>query len=101
MRGFLRGAVALHVLFHATSAPVTGAWLSAELANHGYRISPGTLYPLLHKMEDEGLVVSAPEVVGGRARRAYAATAAGQAALEELRHTLVELADEVLPGCLR
>ncbi len=98
VRGFVRGAVALHVLHHAATGPVHGAWLTEELAHHGYRISPGTLYPLLHKMEDEGLVSSAPEVVGGRARRAYAITPAGLVALGELRRALVELADEVLAG---
>jgi len=96
VRGFVRGAVALHVLHHAAAGPVHGAWLTEELAHHGYRISPGTLYPLLHKMEDEGLVTSAPEVVGGRARRAYAITAAGRVALGGLRRALGELAAEVL-----
>jgi len=98
VRGFVRGAVALHVLHHAAAGPVHGAWLTEELAHHGYRISPGTLYPLLHKMEDEGLVTSAPEVVGGRARRAYAITASGRVALGGLRRALAELAGEVLVG---
>jgi len=97
VRNFLRGAVALHVLHHASTAPVNGAWLTEELAHHGYRISPGTLYPLLHKMEDEGLLASTPEVMAGRARRSYAITGPGEAALGELRQSLLELADEVLP----
>jgi DNA-binding PadR family transcriptional regulator len=93
--------VALHVLHHAATAPVHGAWLRAELAHHGYRISPGTLYPILHKMEGEGLLASAPEVVGGRARRTYAITGPGRAALEELRRALAELADEALADRVR
>jgi DNA-binding PadR family transcriptional regulator len=96
VREFLRGAVTLHVLHHAAQSPVNGAWLSSELADHGYRISPGTLYPLLHRLEADGLLRSRREVVGGRARRSYTVTSAGEKALEQLRHALRELADEVL-----
>jgi DNA-binding PadR family transcriptional regulator len=96
LRDFLRGAVRLHVLFHATRAPVHGAWMAAELARHGHRISPGTLYPTLHRMEEEGLLVSDHEVADGRRRRVYRATAKGRRALETMRHALRELADEVL-----
>lgn len=67
-----------------------------ELANHGYRISPGTLYPTLHRMEAQGLLASRREVVEGRTRRLYRATSEGRAALAEGRRALRELADEVL-----
>jgi len=70
--------------------------MSDELANHGYKISPGTLYPTLHKMEAEGLLKSRKEVVDGRARRVYSATRKGRAVLAETRQALRELADEVL-----
>ena len=49
--------------------------MAEELAHHGYRISPGSLYPTLHKMEAEGLLRSTRQVVAGRARRTYVATA--------------------------
>jgi DNA-binding PadR family transcriptional regulator len=71
--------------------------MSAELARHGYAISPGTLYPTLHRMEDEGLLTSTTEVVGGRTRRVYRATDAGLALLAEGRRAVAELATEVLP----
>jgi DNA-binding PadR family transcriptional regulator len=93
---FLRGAVRLHVLHHAAHGPVHGAWLSAELAEHGYRISPGSLYPTLHAMENEGVLSSTRGVVNGRTRRCYTATPAGLAALEEAKGQLLELAREVL-----
>jgi DNA-binding PadR family transcriptional regulator len=96
VREFLRGAVRLHILFHASKSPVHGAWLSEELAEHGYRISPGSLYPTLHAMEEEGLLASDREVVDRRARRVYAITPSGQAALEEAKGQLRELAREVL-----
>lgn len=70
--------------------------MAEELARHGYRISPGTLYPTLHRMEAEGLLRSRQRVVDGRARRAYRITETGKAALSEGRQMLRELADEVL-----
>jgi DNA-binding PadR family transcriptional regulator len=96
MRDFLRGAVRLHVLHHAAEHEIHGAWMAAELARHGYEISPGTLYPALHSMEREGLLSSRHQVVEGRARRSYTATAEGRAVLAETRRALRELADEVL-----
>jgi DNA-binding PadR family transcriptional regulator len=100
MREFLRGAVRLHILHHAAQEEVHGAWLAAELARHGYRISPGTLYPLLHRMAEEGLLTSHEVVVEGRRRRVYRATAEGRQALEQTRRALAELAAEILeqPG---
>ena len=96
MREFQRGAVRLHILHHAAEAEVHGAWLTEELATHGYRISPGTLYPTLHRLEAEGLLTSTQRVVDGRTRRTYQATAAGERALAEVRRALAELAREVL-----
>ncbi len=71
--------------------------MAEELANHGYSISPGTLYPTLHRMEQDGLLVSRPEVVSGRPRRVYRATKAGLDALSEGRRSIAELAAEILP----
>jgi DNA-binding PadR family transcriptional regulator len=70
--------------------------MAQELAHHGYHISPGSLYPTLHKMEREGLIASSPRVVDGRARRCYVATAKGRRTLEATKRQLRELADEVL-----
>ncbi|MDQ2709103.1 MAG: PadR family transcriptional regulator [Actinomycetota bacterium] len=92
-----RAAIVLHVLHHAAAEPVHGAWMSEELAHHGYDLSPGTLYPTLHRMERDGLLVSEHVVVGGRTRRVYRATPAGVAALEDGRRAIRELADEILP----
>lgn len=96
MRDFLRGAVRLHVLHHTAESAVHGAWMAAELANHGYTISPGTLYPTLHRMEEDGLLTSTYQVVDGRRRRVYRATAKGRRSLQAMRRALRELADEVL-----
>ncbi|MFE9776143.1 PadR family transcriptional regulator [Streptomyces sp. NPDC005931] len=96
MREFQRGAVRLHILHHAAEGEIHGAWMTEELAEHGYNISPGTLYPTLHRLEADGLLVSEQRVVGGRARRVYRATEAGRKALAEDRRALAELAREVL-----
>jgi DNA-binding PadR family transcriptional regulator len=96
MRSFDRGAVQLHVLHHAAEGEVHGAWIMEELARHGHQISPGTLYPTLHRMEDEGLLRSRTTIVQGRRRRLYTATPRGKRDLEQARRTLRELADELL-----
>jgi DNA-binding PadR family transcriptional regulator len=96
VREFQRGAVRLHILHHAAEQEVHGAWITKELARHGYDISPGTLYPTLHRLEADGLLSSKQRVVDGRARRVYRVTQAGRRALREDRQALQELAREVL-----
>jgi DNA-binding PadR family transcriptional regulator len=96
VREFQRAAVRLHILHHAAEHGIHGAWMTAELATHGYRISPGTLYPTLHRLEADGLLVSEQQLVDGRLRRVYEATDAGRRALAEDRQALAELAREVL-----
>ncbi|WP_073952760.1 PadR family transcriptional regulator [Streptomyces kebangsaanensis] len=96
MREFQRGAVRLHILHHAAEEEIHGAWMTEELARHGYQISPGTMYPTLHRLEADGLLTSEQRVVDGRTRRVYRATEAGKQALEEDRRALEELARELL-----
>jgi DNA-binding PadR family transcriptional regulator len=96
MREFLRGAVRLHILHHAAEQEIHGAWMTEELKRHGHAISPGTLYPTLHRLEADGLLVSHQEIVDGRVRRVYRATEAGRAALAEDRAALAALAREIL-----
>lgn len=101
VRELRRGAVRLHVLHHAAQEPLSGAWMSEELGHHGYRISPGTLYPLLHTLEEAGLLVSEERVESGRARRVYTTTAEGRRTLADARAALAELAMELLPAAER
>lgn len=96
MHELQRAAIVLHVLHHAEREPIHGAWMGQELASHGYPLSPGTLYPTLHRMERDGLLVSAQVVVDGRSRRIYRATSAGVTALQEGRRAVRELAAEIL-----
>jgi DNA-binding PadR family transcriptional regulator len=96
VKELIRGAVRLHVLHHASQHDIHGAWMTAELAEHGHAISPGTLYPLLHRMEAEGLLRAREDVVDGRRRRRYRITARGRTELAAMRRALEELAREVL-----
>lgn len=84
-----------HVLHHAAGGPVYGLWLLDELAEHGYRPSPGTLYPLLARMERNGLLRSRA-AVRAKARRSYEITPAGRRTLEALREKIAELHREIV-----
>lgn len=52
------GLIRLHVLHHASEGAVFGLGMIEELGRHGYRLSPGTLYPMLRELEREGLLRS-------------------------------------------
>lgn len=94
-RELFSGLIRIHVLIHASHEPIFGLAMMQELAHHGYRIGPGTLYPLLHGLERTGLLKSALEKVGGRRRRVYRITRAGSAALENARAKVDELHHEL------
>lgn len=91
-----RGAMRMHILHHAARQEIHGAWMTEELSRHGYPISPGTLYPTLHRLEGEGLLTSVQRVIDGRTRRMYKVTQSGRTALAEDRKVLAELAREIL-----
>lgn len=95
-RLFFGGFVRMHVLYHAAREPVFGVEMMEELARHGYDVGAGTFYPLLHQLEGAGYLTSSTEVVGGRQRKYYRATAEGVRALEEAKVKLRELIKEVL-----
>ncbi len=95
-RIFFGGFVRLHVLYHALREPIYGVWMMEELARHGYDVSAGTMYPLLHQLEEAGYLTSKTEVVGGKQRKNYRATPEGARALEEAKAKLRELVKEVL-----
>ena len=96
MRDVFLAFVRVHVLHHASEERIFGLDMMEELKRHGYDIGPGTLYPLLHALEEAGLLSSMQEVVGGRGRRYYRTTKAGNAVLQELRTKIGELVGEVL-----
>ncbi len=89
------GLVRLHVLHHASSEPIYGKGMMDELAHHGYRLGPGTLYPILHALERDGFLRSSVEKSGRSSRRTYVSTAAGRKALEQAKHRVWELFTEL------
>lgn len=97
-RDLLLGFVKVHVLFHASRGPIYGVGISAELDEHGYRLSPGTLYPLLHNLEAAEFLERDDVVVDGKVRKYYKITPLGQRALDEARRKIVELVEEVMEG---
>jgi DNA-binding PadR family transcriptional regulator len=89
------GLIRLHILHHACQEPIFGLGMIEELARHGYRLSPGTLYPIMHGLEQKGLLCSKPQQVNGKIRRVYSATASGRRALALARQKVRELFGEL------
>ena len=89
------GLIRIHILFHACEEPIFGLGMIEELGRHGYRLSPGTLYPLLHGMERKGLLHSRQVRNGKWHRREYRATPAGRRALRVVKKRVRELFGEV------
>jgi PadR family transcriptional regulator, regulatory protein PadR len=94
-RSLFAGLIRLHLLHHAAEGPIFGQEMIDELARHGYRLSAGTLYPILHGMERQGLLRSRSTQHGGRVRRMYRTTSAGRKALVEARRQVRELFGEM------
>jgi PadR family transcriptional regulator len=97
-RDLYSGLIRLHVLHHATEEPIFGLGMAEELARHGYRISPGTLYPLLHNLEKKGYLRSSRKRNGKSLRKVYKATPLGRKALEAAKGKIRELFREVVEG---
>ena len=95
-REFFLGFIKIHILYHASRDPIYGVEILEELDRHGYRLSPGTLYPALHRLAREGYLESSSKVVGGKVRRYYTITERGLVALDEARRKIAELVKEVL-----
>lgn len=87
----LSGFIRMHILHHAAENDLYGSWMIEELAHHGYKLSPGTLYPMLHGMEKRGYLKSRKQQAGRSFRRVYRATAAGRKALAVAQERLREL----------
>jgi PadR family transcriptional regulator, regulatory protein PadR len=96
LRDVFLALVRVHVLHHAARERIFGVEMMDELKRHGYDISPGTLYPLLHALEESRVLVSSQEVVDGKVRKYYRITRSGNALLEELQTKIGVLFDEVL-----
>lgn len=92
------GLIRLHVLHHAVEEPIFGLGMIEELTRHGYRISPGTLYPLLHNLEKKGYLRSSEQRNGKSLRKVYRATPLGRKALKSAKNKVRELFHELMEG---
>ena len=96
LRDIFLGFTRVHILYHASLSPVYGLELMEELESHGYHVSPGTMYPILKKLEQSGLLVSEKVNVEGKIRKYYSITEEGSNVLLESKKKIRELAREVL-----
>src|SRR5215510_11057212 len=97
-RNLYSGLIRLHVLHHAVKGPIFGLGMIEELGRHGYRISPGTLYPLLQGLEKKGYLASVEHREGKSLRRVYRATPTGRKALALAKSKVRELFRELVEG---
>jgi DNA-binding PadR family transcriptional regulator len=95
-RDLYSGLIRLHVLHHAVEGPIFGLEMAEELQRHGYRISAGTLYPLLHRLEQKGYLRSTEKHDGKSHRKVYRATPLGRRALRAARSKVRELFGELI-----
>mgnify|MGYP002511788667 FL=1 len=95
LRKLFLGFIHIHILHHAKEHPVFGVWMLEELREHGYTISPGTLYPILHSMESDGLLMKEDRKVEGKIRKYYTITEKGDLILIEARKKAYELFKEI------
>jgi DNA-binding PadR family transcriptional regulator len=96
LREFFLGFIKIHILHHAGEEPVYGLALITELRRHGYELSPGTLYPVLHQLEKAAYLRRLDRVVSGKVRKYYALTGRGGQALANARTKIGELVGELL-----
>lgn len=95
MRKLFLGFIHIHILYHAKKEPFYGSWMIGELGNHGYEISAGTLYPILHNLEENGILSVENKNVEGKIRKYYSITKLGNDVLEEARAKAYELFKEI------
>ncbi|MDI6798130.1 MAG: helix-turn-helix transcriptional regulator, partial [Desulfatibacillaceae bacterium] len=93
----LLGFWKVHILYHAAKGRVIGMEMIQELKRHGYDISPGTLYPLLARLNKMGwLECKQDKLAGPKAKKEYVLTALGQEVLDFLKGQIEELYREVV-----
>lgn len=95
-RDLYSGLIRLHILHHAVEGPIFGLWMAEELQRHGYKISAGTLYPLLHRLEKKGYLRSSEQRNGKSRRKVYRATPLGRKALKAAQGKVRELFGEIV-----
>jgi len=96
LRDIFLAFVRVHLLHHAAADRIYGVQMIDELREHGYDMGPGTLYPILHGLEEGGYLKSEQESVEGKMRKYYRITGSGRKMLAQLKQKIRELVDEVM-----
>ncbi|MFR1052114.1 MAG: PadR family transcriptional regulator [Oscillospiraceae bacterium] len=96
LRKLFLGFIQIHILHHAKKEPFFGSWMIEELKKHGYEISSGTIYPILHNMEKLGLLYVENKTSGGKVRKYYSITNDGIEVLDKAKEKIRELTDEII-----
>ncbi len=91
LRKLFLAFIHVHILGHAKKEPIYGTWMIEELKRHGYDISAGTLYPIFHDLEKNGLLSVESKTVNGKIRKYYSATNEGIRVLELANEKIKEL----------
>lgn len=78
-----RGTLVLSVLLK-TKEPIYGYSLVQALQDSGMKIDKNTLYPLLRRLDKQGLLISFWNTSENRARKYYQLSEVGKAVLDEL-----------------
>ncbi|MDD3581727.1 MAG: PadR family transcriptional regulator [Desulfobacca sp.] len=92
----LQGMLKIIILHQAAKGPFYGLAFSKFMQGLGYNISPGSLYPLLHGMEKEGLLSSYTYMIQGRIRKYYELSDQGRACLVKVQNQLAGLVQEII-----
>ncbi len=98
-----RGSLVLAIL-SCLNEPRYGYALLESLAERGLQIEQGTLYPLLRRLESQGLLTSEWNVDGSRPRRYYQLSSSGEKVLHALTkdwRELTEVMEKMLEGTSR
>lgn len=95
LKDLFLGFIKVHILYHANKERIFGKEFNEELQKHGYEISFGTLYPIFHKLEQQGYLISETENVNGKIRRYYTITKNGKKILKKARLQAKELVEEL------
>ncbi len=95
LRKLFLGFIQIHILHHAKEKPVFGQFMLEELKEHGYEVSPGTLYPIFHNLEKAGHLTMESKIHNGKVRKYYSITKKGETVLEQAKEKIKELTGEL------
>ncbi|WP_373600606.1 PadR family transcriptional regulator [Paraclostridium bifermentans] len=95
LRKIFLGFIHIHILHHAKKEPFYGSWMIEELKEHGYNVSPGTIYPILKSLEASNLLEKEDLLVDGKIRKYYKITPDGEEVLIKAKAKATELFDEL------